>query len=150
MGTTVGGRRFGWVTWLVYPVLWGPLWLLYRAVNRVYGTEAPEGNLSLIFWLLVLLYFVLDVLLALGLNLLGRILTASDKQPEEPFWYLVSEIVPVWFLLHLGLLFDEYPVSTRLEGVGLGTVRIIAFTAFMISFAAALFRWKTLKRAGAD
>jgi hypothetical protein len=140
MGTTADRGRFGWATWLVYPVLAGLLRVLYVAANRAYGSAALEGNLSPTWWLLVLLYFVVDVLLVLGVMFLGRMLTASGTTPKKSFWYVVSETVPIWLLLHLALLLFEYPVSSRLERVGLGKLEIIVFTAVMIAGAAAFSR----------
>ncbi len=138
METTLDRRRFGWV-WLVYPILWGPLRLLYVAANRAYGTEAPEGNLSFIWWLLVLLWFMADVLLVLGLAFLRRKVTV-DQTPPKPFWYEISEIVPVWLLLHLSLLFFEYPVAARLQSVGLGKLEVIMFVAAIIAGASYALR----------
>ncbi len=139
MGTTVGRSRFGWEL-LVYAVLLGPLRLLYIAANRAYGTEAPGADLSRIWWLLVLLYFVADVLLVLGLIFLHRMRTTSEASPKKPFWYVVSEIVPLWFLYHLWMLMSEYPVRTRLESVGLGRLEVIGFIALLLAAAAYLFK----------
>ena len=138
-------KRFRWL-WLVYPVLWGPLWLLYTKANRAYGTEMPDVPLTPVWWLLVLLFFLADVTLVLGLKFLSRMPAFSDTPPEESFWYEASEIVPIWFLLHLTLLVLAYPISWRLESVGLAKLEVIVFIAFIVAGAAYLFRPLTRAR----
>jgi hypothetical protein len=138
MLTMANRKQFGWI-WLVYGVLWGVLRLLYIGANRAYVTGAPERDLSSAWWLLVLLYFLADVLLVLGLTLLRRTL-AVDDAPRMPFWYVASEIVPLWLLLHLSLLLFEYPVSTRLEGIGLGKLELVVFVVTVTAGAAYLLR----------
>jgi hypothetical protein len=123
----------------MYLALWGPLRLLYVAANRAYGTEASEGNLSSTWWLLVLLWFVADVSLVLGLKFLDSVL-GGDTKPKEPFWHVISRILPILFLLHLSMLLLEYPVGVRLERVGLGKLEVVVFTAAMIAGAAYFFR----------
>jgi hypothetical protein len=98
------------------------------------------GILPLGWWLLVLAYFLVDVLLLLGTMFLLRMLSAGDPSQRESFWCETAGIVPVWFLLHLSLLLFEFPVYTRLESVGLGKLEGIGFAAFLISGAAYLLR----------
>ena len=138
MLTMANRKHFGWI-WLVYGVLWGALRLLYIGANRAYATGAPDRDLSFVWWLLVLFYFLADVLLVLGLTLLRRTL-AVDDVPPKPFWYVASEIVPLWLLLHLSLLLFEYPVSARLESIGLGKLEAIVFVVTMTAGAAYLLR----------
>lgn len=148
MGTTVHRSRFRWVM-LAYPALLLPLSILYNTAHRAYGIEALKGDLTPIWWLFVLLYFVADVLLVLGVILLFRMLTARDTPPKkESFWHEVSEIVPLWFLWHLVQLLFEYPVSSRLESVGLGKLETVLFVTFMVAAGASFFRWKVHEKAG--
>ena len=129
-------NQAGWVG-ISYAVVWGPLWLLYERLNRSHAAQWT-GEIPAAFWILTFLYFVVDVLLVLGLNLLGRM--ASKGEANEPFWHLVSEIVPVWFLIHLSLLCIGRPVSQRLESVGLGIVEIIVGAATLVAAAAFIVR----------
>ena len=83
-----------------------------------------------------MLYFFADLILLLGVRVLARRLQPHPKS----FWYEVSEIVPLVFLLHLYLLVFEYPISVRLESVGLEKLIWLPFAAFLIVFAGWLFR----------
>jgi hypothetical protein len=139
MEITVDRRRLGWL-WLVYAALWGPLRLLYLAANRAYGTDSPAGDLSSIWWILVLSWFLADLLLVLGFTFLYRTLRVGATNRNRRFWFAVSEIVPLWLLLHLSLLLFEYPISTRLESVGLGKLEVIVFAVTMVAGAAYLLR----------
>ena len=128
--------RTRWVG-ISYALLWGPLWLFYERLNQRY-TTATVGNIPAGFWVFASLYFAVDVLLVLGLNLLGRV--ASKEQVDEPFWHLASEILPIWFLFHILLLCIGHPVSDRLESSGLGAFETIVFVAALVAVAAFIAR----------
>lgn len=64
----------------------------------------------------------------------------APTKPSRPIWYAVSEIVPLWLLLHLSPLLFEYPISTRLESVGLGKLKVVVFAVTMIAGAGYILR----------
>ena len=138
-------KPFWWLVPLLYPALLLTLRLLYNHANQVYGTVELDKRLSPAWWLATFLYFLLDVLLILGLRFLHRKLTAGDTT-REFFRHEVLEIVPVWFLFHLMQLFFEHAIADRLESSGLGGLEYIVFGAYIISLAGYLLR--TVRTAG--
>jgi hypothetical protein len=90
------------------------------------------------WWLLAFFYFVVDVAFVLVAKLLLWISTPREKR--KLFLLEVAGIVPVWLLLHLVMLFFEFPVSSRLEAVGLGGLELVVFIAFAIVAAAETLR----------
>ena len=139
MVTTANVGRFGWL-WVLYAGIWGALRLLYVALSRNYETGVLRGGLCATWWILALLYFAADVLLVLGIKLLLRALSTGDISARRSFWNEAWAIVPIWFLLHFSLLLFEYPVSVRLESVGLGRLQGIGVTAFLVSGVAYVLR----------
>jgi len=48
--------------------------------------------------------------------------------------------VTVWLLIHMVILFSEYPVSSRLKSVGLSKLELLVFVALLTVCAAEILR----------
>lgn len=117
---------------LCYGIFWGVLRWLYILSIKTYTMAGLKGKLPAMWWLLTLLYFVADVWLVLGFVIIRRKLGGTNRL-EKSIWYVASELVPIWFLLHLFLLVIDSSVSARLEQIGLGILEPIIFVIFLIT-----------------
>jgi len=95
------------------------------------------------WWFLAFLYFLVDVVIVLTAKFFDWTLTPANAR--KPFVFEAARIVPVWLLLHLMTLFQQYPVSSRLKAVGLGPLEFLVFTAVMTLGAAEFFKYRSTR-----
>jgi hypothetical protein len=108
---------------------------LYARLSRVSRTHGSSGmDLTAVWWLLILLYLLVDIaMLTFVLYMFGkRIVGVSQARKFIRCGF--PEILRVLLVWHLVLFVWEYPVSSRLEGVGLGSLETIIFVIFIVMF----------------
>jgi hypothetical protein len=138
--TALLGRRFRW-EFVVCAIFWGMLRVIYVFVNRAFETGGASGiELSQSWWLFTILYFVIDVFMMATVTTLWRRHANIASLPPAPFWRDISEIVPFLFIFHFAMLLFEYPISIRLEKVGLGELEVIVAVGLLFQGSAMLFR----------
>ena len=130
------------LVWIGYWTVWVGLSTLYR---RMADSEVPgqASELTDWWWFLAFLYFLVDVVIVLTAKFFDWTLTPASAR--KPFVFEAARIVPVWLLLHLMTLFQQYPVSSRLKAVGLGPLEFLVFTAVMTLGAAEFFKYRSTR-----
>lgn len=135
-------QRTTWV-WVGYWVVAAGLRVLYARMTDALGIPAPAANLPASWWFLAFLYFVVDVAFVLTAKFF--LWTQSPTEARKPFLFEAAPIVTVWLLIHMVMLFSEYPVSSRLKSIGLGKLEILVFIALITVCAAELFRLRSTR-----
>jgi len=130
-------QRTTWV-WVGYWVVAVGLRVLYARMADAVGTPAPAANLPAWWWFLAFLYFVVDVAFVLAAKFF--LWTNSPREARKPFLLEGAPIVTVWLLIHMVILFSEYPVSSRLKSVGLSKLELLVFVALLTVCAAEILR----------
>lgn len=136
-GAIVDRQHSTWV-WFGYWIVAAGLRTLYVRMSDAVGASAPAANLPAWWWFLPFLYFVVDVVIVLAAKFFQW--TFTSTKARKPFMFEVARIVPIWLLLHLMMLFLEYPVSSRLEAVGLRLLEFFVFMALMTVCVAEFFK----------
>ena len=145
LGETRDEKRFLWVVTL-YPAFGLlALRLLYTHASQMYSTGDTQTGPSPSWWLLVLLYFLIDVLLVIVIMFIHRRLVLGHM-PWPLFWDDASGIVALWFLFHLWLLCVDPVIAVRLEKVGLGKLEYLTFVAFGLSCASHIVKMLRTRR----
>jgi hypothetical protein len=140
IGTALMRQRFCW-EFVVCAIFWGALRVIYVFANRSFKTGGASGiELSQSWWLFAILYFVIDVIMMATVTTLWRRHANVASLSPVPFWRDISEIVPFLFIFHFAMLLFEYPISIRLERVGLGELEVIVAVGLMFQGSAMLFR----------
>jgi hypothetical protein len=133
-------QSFRWEI-LAYAVGWAVLRVLYVKANSVFKTGGTSGtDLSGLWWLFAILYFIGDVVLLTTVIEVRKPRFEMSFSPKRSFWHYASEVIPSLFMLHLAYLTFEYRVSSRLDRVGLGSLESIVYLGAMVMIAAWIFR----------
>ena len=135
---------------LISGLLMGLPRYLYIRIGRTLRVQGSSGmELSSSWWLWTLFYLLADLLMLTLLSYLWtRRMTERDHSSGlfQPGFPEILQVVIMW---HFTLLMFDYPISARLESVGLGGLEIIAASAFAATVLPLLVRLrKFLRRPG--
>jgi hypothetical protein len=120
----------------LYGLLMGLPGYFYVYLSRIWKIHGASGmDLSARWQLLNLLYLLGDIVVVASLSLAWKRRTGAISSPGNFLRHDFVEIVRVLTLWHLVLLVFEYPVSARLEAVGLGGLESIVALVFAVLVA---------------
>jgi hypothetical protein len=143
MNQSISKRAFsGWG--FLYGALMGLPSYSYIYLSRIWKVHGNAGmELSSRWQLLNLLYLLADIVILALLSLAWKRRTGAVRQLGEFLRHDFVEIARVLTLWHLVVLVFEYPVSARLESVGLGGLEVIVaivFAALLAPFVVRAFK----------
>jgi hypothetical protein len=115
--------------WSAYWILWGALYVFYSRLSQAWEPHRWTGALPASWWLLAVLYIVINTALVVVPKLIIRKLDTGGAKKSK--LYEIADIVPSWLLMHIVFLFFQYPVSIRLEASGLGILELLVFIALI-------------------
>ncbi len=117
-----------------------PRYAFIRA-GRALRVQGPSGmELSSSWWLLTLFYLIADVLILTLLSYLWTRRMTGHAHSNDLFRTNFVEILQVVIMWHFTLLMFDYPVSAKLESVGLGGLEVVAASAFAVTVVPLLMR----------
>lgn len=118
---------------------------MYVKVGHLLKIHGPSGmDLSSDWRFLVLLYWLADTLVLTAFLLFLQNRARGGTAAREFLRNDFPEIVLVITVWHLVLVVWEYPISARLESVGLGGLEVVVFLIFLLAFVPMCVR--TLKK----
>ena len=140
MGEPKSKRTFS--SWgFLYGLLMGLPGYSYVRLGRIWNIHGASGmDMSARWQLLNLLYLLADIVVFASLSLAWKRRTGAMGGLGEFLRGDFVETVRVLTLWHLVVLVFEYPVSARLEAVGLGGLEIIIAFVFSVLVAPLIVR----------
>lgn len=118
-----GENLMRWLPRAAYVALWAVSWsLVYRSFLRAEATIEPRlfgSGRHEDWWLVVLLYWVVDTVLVIGLaHSISKGFRRSN--PERlPFWQYAIDVAVLVFLVHLAWVCTDRYLYFALDSVGL-------------------------------
>jgi hypothetical protein len=132
MGESVSKQALSWRGFL-FGALMGLPSYSYVHLSRIWKIHGTSGmELSANWQFLNLSYLLADIVVLAALSFAWKRRTSAISQLGDFLRHDFVEITRVLTLWHLVVLVFEYPVSARLEAVGLGGLEAIVAFVFVV------------------
>jgi hypothetical protein len=131
-----------WVLAIVLGLLWAGIRMLFSHLQTSLEMQLTDSGLALFWWLIVLAYFIADLLMLLvGLYFIGR------PMPEGvPFWHFSLDIATFVFLMHASYTCLDHLIYVQLSAIGLQYSYLVFGIAATLWTAAVLLRLHSLEK----
>lgn len=113
------------IYWMGYVVIWLALSRVYSVVQSVWEARMLADGLAAIWWVINLLYFIVDLSILVFFVFFGQKKNWSTVPTTFPFRLIVPDLVMSMALLHLAKLLLDHPVYVALDALGLGVLPLV-------------------------